>query len=115
MHTISDIEIDQGSDFELQLHLQETNGEAKDLTSSTIVGTIKRTYSSDSSETTQFLVDPLDSTGIATLRLSHTTTDSLTSRKYVYDINLSYSDSDSNVLTERILEGNAYISPSVTR
>ena len=115
MQNISDIEIDQGSDFEMQLHLEEENGESKDLTNFSIAAAIKRTYNTDSSEAISFSVGALDSSGIVTLNLTNITTDLLTSKKYVYDVNLSHVDSDSNTIVERVLEGNAYISRSVTR
>ena len=53
--------------------------------------------------------------GIITLSLTNAQTDSLRAGKYVYDVEMSFVDSDSNVVIERVLEGRIVVSPSVTR
>jgi hypothetical protein len=35
--------------------------------------------------------------------------------KYVYDVEMSYQDSDDNTIIERVLEGILNVSPSVTK
>ena len=47
---------------------------------------------------------------------TNTQTDTLLTRgRYVYDVELSFVDSSSNTIIERILEGNIEVSPSVTK
>ena len=54
--------------------------------------------------------------GIATLTLTNSQTDALKTRgRYVYDVEFSFVDSDSNTIIERVLEGNIEVSPSVTK
>ena len=52
---------------------------------------------------------------MATLSLTNTVTDALKPGRYVYDVELSFNDSDGNAIIERVLEGKAFITPSVTR
>jgi hypothetical protein len=78
---------------------------------------MKKNFNSDSADTTDFIsavmTPPTD--GIITLSLTNTQTDQLKSGRYVYDVEMSYSDSDSNTIIERVLEGRIAVSPSVTR
>ena len=54
--------------------------------------------------------------GVLTLSLTNTQTDTLNPRgRYVYDVELSHLDSDSNTITQRVLEGHIEVSPSVTK
>lgn len=110
--------IDQGADVAIELHLVDrTTNSAKNLTGFTVNAKLKKTYSSDSDNTIDFtsiVADPATD-GIITLSLTNTQTDSLKAGRYVYDVELSYSDSDDNTIIERILEGRAQVTPSVTR
>jgi len=111
-----DITIDQGADFAMQLQLAEVNGNPKDLTSHFVTGTVKKTYTSDSADTFSFsssINEPTD--GIVTLTLSNTITDTMKPGRYVYDVELSFTDSALNTVVERILEGTVYVTPSVSR
>lgn len=119
MADYEDFTIDQGADVALELHLLETNGNKKDLTAHTAAAKMKRSYNSvDSDEITTFTTaigDP-PTDGILVLSLTNTQTDSLNPRnRYVYDVELSFQDSDDNTIIERILEGKIKVSPSVTR
>ena len=109
--------IDQGTDIALELHLVENDGSVKDLTDHTISAKLKKTYSSDSDDTLDFtsaIATPATD-GVVTLSLTNTQTDSLKAGKYVYDVELSFIDSDENTIIERILEGRAVVTPSVTK
>lgn len=109
--------IDQGADVAIQLYLVNTDGSPKNLTNHLITAKMKKNFNSDSADTTDFistvLTPPTD--GIITLSLTNTQTDQLKSGRYVYDVEMSYSDSDSNTIIERVLEGRIAVSPSVTR
>ena len=118
MATYEDFAIDQGADIALELELVETDGSTKNLTGHFVTAKLKRNYNSDTDETLDFttiIADP-PTNGIVVLSLSNIQTDSLSSRgRYVYDVELSYNDSDGNTMIERILEGKIKVNPSVTR
>jgi hypothetical protein len=119
MADYEDFTIDQGADVAIELHLQEGDGSKKNLTGHTLSAKMKRSYNStdadDIVEFTTNLGTPVTD-GIAILALTNTQTDALNPRnRYVYDVELAFSDSDGNVIIERILEGKIKVSPSVTR
>jgi len=119
MADYEDFTIDQGADVAIELHLQEANGSVKDLTGHSAFAKMKRSYNSvDSDEIVDFTTaigDP-PTDGILILSLTNTQTDTLNPRmRYVYDVELSFLDSDSNTIIERILEGKIKVTPSVTR
>lgn len=109
--------IDQGSDVSLELHLENKDGTAKNLTSYSIAAKMKLNYNSGDSDTVSFTSIISDaSNGIATLSLTNTQTDALNpKRRYVYDVEISFVDSDANTIIERVLEGIINVTPSVTK
>lgn len=119
MADYEDFTIDQGADVAIELHLQEQDGSKKNLTGHSALAKMKRSYNSvDSDEVVDFttvVADPATD-GILTLALTNAQTDTLNPRlRYVYDVELSYTDSGDNTIIERILEGKIKVSPSVTR
>lgn len=113
-----DLTIDQGSDVAVEIHLLEKDGSKKNLVGYNVAAKMKRNYNSDSDETYNFtaIVAYPASDGILTLTLSNTETDNLNPKKrYVYDVEISYVDSDENTIIERVLEGMVDVTPSVTR
>lgn len=109
--------IDQGTDVAVEIHLVDKNGSAKNLTNHNIAAVMKKTYNSDSDETTTFtaiVAEPANK-GIVNLSLTHTQTENLRPGRYVYDVEMSYTDSDGVTIVERILEGLIVVTPSVTR
>jgi len=113
-----DITIDQGSDVTIEVHVDSADGTAKDLSSYTVSAKMKLNYNSDSADTTSFTGTVTNPTGgIFALTLTNIQTDALRPRKrYLYDVELSFLDSASgNTIIERVLEGNIYVNPSITR
>ena len=112
-----DFTIDQGADAAIEIHLVDKAGVKKDLTNHTITAKLKRTYNSDSADTTSFntIIATPSTDGIATLSLTNTQTDLLKAGRYVYDVEMSFVDSDSNTIIERVLEGKVSVTPSVTK
>lgn len=110
--------IDQGADVAIELHLVEEDGSKKDLTDYSAAAKMKRNYNSDSADTVDFtaiIPDP-PTEGIVVLSLTNEQTDALNTRgRYVYDVEISFDDSDSNTIIERVLEGKILVTPSVTR
>jgi len=116
MAQYEDLMIDQGTDVAIELDLLDKDGDRKNLAGYSVAAKMKRTYNSDSDNTTTFSGLITDaSKGQITLSLTNTQTDALKAGRYVYDVEISYVDSDSNTIIERILEGNIHVSPSVTR
>ena len=69
-----------------------------------------------SADTTSFAAaistPPTD--GILTLSLTNAQTDALRVGNYVYDVEISFVDSNGATIVERVLEGKIRVSPSVT-
>lgn len=109
--------IDQGSDVAVEIHCVDKDGSKKDLTGYSVSAKLKKTYTSDSDDTVSFtsIISTPEEDGILTISLNNTQTDLLKAGRYVYDVELSYLDSDGNTVIERILEGRAQVTPSVTR
>ena len=104
-----DIEVDQGSDFSLQLTIQES-GSAKDLSGFSLRGQMRPTKDS-STLTATFTTSITDVTGgVCTISLPYTTTENITVGQYFYDIELFTGST-----VQRIIEGLVTVSPEVTR
>jgi hypothetical protein len=118
MADYEDITIDQGADVSVELHLVEPDGSKKNLNGFTVSAKMKRSYTSDSADTVDFttlVADPAED-GVIVLSLTNEQTDALNTRgKYLYDVEISFQDSDDNTIIERILEGKVRVTPSVTR
>lgn len=118
MATYEDFTIDQGSDLALQLELVDPDGSSKDLSGYSAAAKMKKTFNSAADNTIDFvaiIADP-PTDGIVTLSLTNVQTDNLSTRgRYVYDVEISYVDGDSNTIIERVLEGKIKVNPSVTR
>ena len=103
------ISIDQGSDFSLQLTIQES-GSAKDLTGFSVRGQMRPTIDS-STLTASFTGTVTDvSNGICTISLPYSTTENLTVGQYAYDIEI-YTAST----VQRLIQGTATVRGEVTR
>jgi hypothetical protein len=112
-----DITIDQGADVSIELHLVTISGSPKDLANHTVAAKMKKSYNSDSASTYEFttgIASPA-SDGIATLSMTNAQTDLIKAGRYLYDVEISYFDSDSASVVERVLEGKILVNPSVTR
>lgn len=117
MAQYEELTIDQGNDVTITLNLTDTTGAKKNLTNHVATAKLKKNYNSDSSDTTSFTAAiPTPATdGVITLALTNAQTDALKAGRYVYDVEIAFVDSDSNTIRERILEGRAQITPSVTK
>lgn len=116
MATYEEFTIDQGTDVAIELHLVDQAQAAKDLTNYSVAAKLKKTYNSDSDDTTDFTAIVSNaSSGIVTLSLSNSQTDALRAGRYVYDVEISFVDSDANTIVERVLEGRIQVTPSVTK
>ena len=116
MAQYEELTIDKGTDVTLQLELEDTNGNAKNLTNYTVAGKVKKTYNTPDGEATSFMaeVKAPATGGIVNLSLTNTQTDALKAGRYVYDVEISFVDSDAQTVIERVLEGTITVTPSVT-
>lgn len=116
MADYEDFTIDQGADVAIELHLKEADGSVKDLTAHTVTSKMKRNYNSNEGVDFTCAVQSPPTDGIAIMSLTNIQTDGLNpSGRYVYDVELSYVDTNGNLVIERILEGKIKINPSVTK
>lgn len=117
MATYEEFTIDQGTDIAIELELVDISGAAKNLTNYSVAAKLKKNYNSDSADTTDFIavVTSPATDGKVTLSLTNTQTDALKAGRYVYDVEISYEDSDANTIIERVLEGRIQVTPSVTK
>lgn len=107
MATYSNLFIDQGSDFSSTTTLTQAS-----LTGYSARGQIRKTYAS-STVTATFVASLDTSTKIITFSLPAATTATLSSGRYVYDIEIFNTDSPEKVT--RVLEGQVEVTPGVTR
>ena len=116
MAQYEELTIDKGTDVTLQLELEDTNGNAKNLTNYTVAGKVKKTYNTPDSEATSFTaeVKAPATGGVVNLSLTNAQTDALKAGRYVYDVEISFVDSDAQTVIERVLEGTITVTPSVT-
>jgi len=112
-----DLKIDQGTDIAVELHLKQSNGSPKNLTSHSLRGKIKKNYTTSDSDQIFDWTTSISSVagGIGLISLTNDVTDTMKPGRYVYDIELvKTGDADSETI-ERILEGTINVTPSVTK
>tara|TARA_R110002050_G_scaffold156393_3_gene284274 strand:+ start:858 stop:1187 length:330 start_codon:yes stop_codon:yes gene_type:complete len=108
MASISNIVVDQGTTFSLELNLTNDDASAKDLTNYTVTSQIRKSY--DAATFTNFTTAKVNLTGKVTISLTAVETAALKSGRYVYDIEIASSSE-----TLRVLEGIVTVTPNVTR
>ena len=81
-------------------------------------GKIKKGFNSTDSNTYSFgttTLSPTNEENCVFLSLTNVVTNSMKAGRYVYDVEISATDSGGNITVERILEGKLTVSPSVTK
>ena len=81
-------------------------------------GKIKKSFNSKDSDSTSFgttTISPTNEENCVFLSLSNTITDAMKAGRYVYDVEISATESFGVTTIERILEGKLTVSPSVTK
>ena len=107
MATKANINIDQGTTFNTIVSLTDDFGNPLDLSAYTAQGQLRTSYAAINSVSFGIVL----ANGQINLSLDANTTSRLTRSRYVYDVVLT--DSANNVT--RVLEGVAYIDPTITR
>ena len=104
-----DIKVDQGSDFSLQLTIQES-GIAKDLSGFSLRGQMRSTKDASAITATFTTAITNVSGGVCTISLTNGVTENITVGQYFYDIELFTGST-----VQRVIEGLVTVSPEVTR
>ena len=110
MAIIANLFIDQGTDFSVTVDVTDTDGSVLDLDGYTASAQIRQTYTSSSVSAT-FGTSISANAGQVTLTLSDTVTAGLSAGRYVYDLNIESSGGQ----VTRVVEGQAIVTPGVTR
>ena len=110
MAALSNIYIDQGSDFSTIISLTDSNGDVLVLTGYSALAQIRKTYGSTTIAGT-FTTSLSADSGQLTLSLADTVTAAMDSGRYVYDVLLTDGSGDKT----RVLEGQAILTPGVSR
>jgi hypothetical protein len=112
MAIVANLIIDQGSDFTSTITLEDTVGNALDLTNYSVRGQVRRTYTSSTSF--PFTCSKLTSQGQGKIKiqLSPTQTAAMKSGRYVYDVEIVHSTGTPVI---RVVEGQVSVTPRVTR
>ena len=107
----SNLTIDQGSSFEIDLILSDENGTLVNLNGYTASSQIRKIYDSINVGA-EFTTSINTAASKITLSLSPTQTSNLTSGKHVYDVELN---KESNGEVIRVLEGLVFVTPQATK
>ena len=108
MATVQNITIDQGTTFELNITMTNSDGSAKDLSDYTVTAQLRKSYYSSTS--TSFTVETVDLSGQITLSLTAAQTGNLKAGRYVYDCEAASASE-----TIRVVEGIVSVTPQVTK
>ena len=115
MAQFEEFTIDQGTDVAINIHVTDKNGAAKNLTNYSVAAKMKKSYSSDSTFAFTGNIDTPTTKGVAIISMTNSQTDAIPAGRYLYDVELSFTDSSNNTVIERILEGRINVTPSVTK
>ena len=111
MAAISNLYIDQGTDFNVTVDVTNIDGSVLNLSNYTAVSQIRKTYGSSTVSATFASTSIAAAQGQVTLTLTDTQTAGLTAGRYVYDLNITSSAGQ----TTRVVEGQVVLTPGVTR
>ena len=111
MAALTNLLIEQGASFSSTVTLYNEDDTVFDLTGYTAASQIRKSYSSSSSTAFTTAIDSTTSTGKITLSLTSTQTAALEEGRYVYDVEITASDST----ITRPIQGTVTVRPNVTR
>lgn len=103
------IVIDQGSDYELKVNVENINNVSANLVGYTATAQMRKYHTSSRYYTFNTEVDAAN--GIVTLAMTANTTTKITPGRYLYDCELK---SEDGVVT-RLIEGIVTITPQITK
>ena len=106
----ANITIDQGTDFQAVVDLNDAAGNAYDLTGHTVASQMRKNYAASTAAATFDCVHD-GTSGEITISLSKAVTTDLEPGRYLYDIEIT---SSANTTT-RVVEGTVTVTPGITR
>ena len=110
MAVLSNLSIDQGSDFSAEIIVEDANGDVANLTGFTGAGQIRKTYTSSTAVAFGVAVTNAGG-GLLTLTLTNAVTNAMKAGRFVYDVEITKT---SNGEKTRVVEGQVTINPGVT-
>lgn len=115
MADYEDLEIDLGKDAIFDIYITDGNGAPQVMTGITPEMKMALNYTDSDKIDWTSSIKGNDSDGIINVQLSNTVSATVDyRRKYVYDVSLTYVDSDLVTRKEKVLEGLISVNPSIT-
>ena len=111
MAVLSNLSVDQGTDFSAEVIVEDANGDVANLTGYTGAGQIRKTYSSSTAVAFAVVVTNA-AAGLITLTLTNAQTNTMKAGRYVYDVEITKT---ANGEKTRVVEGQVTINPGVTQ
>jgi hypothetical protein len=111
MAVLSNLSVDQGSDFSAEVTVEDSSGDVANLTGYTGAGQIRKTYSSSTAVAFAVVVTNA-AAGLITLTLTNAQTNTMKAGRYVYDVEITKT---ANGEKTRVVEGQVTINPGVTQ
>lgn len=111
MATISNLFINQDTDFTTTVTVNDSSGAALNLTSYTALAMLRKTYQSTTATTFTSTFAADRTTGQITISLTDAQTALLEDGRYVYDLVVT----DNSGIKTRVVEGIATVTPGVSR
>lgn len=110
MSQLVNLVIDQGSDFVATLDIEDSIGNALDLTPYNVRGQVRKTYTSLTA--TDIACTKTDNQGEVKLALTNEQTSAFRDGRYVYDIEIVHAILGTVI---RVVEGQVTVTPRATR
>jgi len=110
MAVLSNLSIDQGTDYSAEIVVEDATGNVANLTGYTVAGQIRKSYSSSTAINFNVTVTNAGS-GVITATLSNTATAGMKAGRYLYDIEVT----DGSAKKTRVIEGQITINPGITQ
>ena len=111
MAAYSEITIEQGANLTSTITVNDTQGDAVNLTTYSASAQLRKSYYSSSANTLTATITG-NANGQITLSMTAANTSNLTPGRYVFDLIITNSTDNS---VTRVIEGTAIVLPSVTR
>ncbi len=111
MAAYSEITIEQGANLTSTITVNDTQGDAVNLTTYSASSQLRKSYYSSSANTLTATITG-NANGQITLSMTAANTSNLTPGRYVFDLIITNSTDNS---VTRVIEGTAIVLPSVTR
>jgi len=111
MAQITDLFVDQGSDWSAILTFSNVDGTARDFTNCTVAGQLRKGYGSSTFTAITTTFPAPATSGKIKLALGNATTAALKAGRYVYDVEVV----DAQGLKSRVVEGIITLTPEVTK